>query len=416
MEHHDQAAHGAATGRAVPLFQGSFSAPQGPPLGTTREFEAAPSGTARSRRSQEGEAASRRVLRYALQAGARDLLGKRSGVYHCLRTIQRKGGGVEVWQAAEHRSAHYGNLMICGLHWVCPVCAVKIAQRRVGEVARAVKVTQEHGGAVGFMTVTIPHYQGQDLGQLLDGFLGAVRSFKGRRRYRDLMSRLGHLGEVRSLETTYGDNGWHPHTHSLNFFPEGVGAWAEVREELAAMWGQVVEGRGLGKVHEEHGLSFVEVGSRESGEDAQVVAEYAVKSDDGLGSRWGAADELVRGNSKQARRAGRTPFAILADYTLAGDEASGALFRAYAQAFKGKNHLRWSQGLREALGLSWVPLSDQELARLQVEPAFLLGRLEKSQWEVVLRASSTAKGELLDVAATGKWEDVLRFVAGLSGR
>lgn len=356
-------------------------------------------------------------MRYAMQAGAREILGNSSGVYHCLRTVRSKKG-VEVWHSAERKSAHYGNLRICGLHWVCPVCAVKIVQHRAGEVARAVSLVQEHGGTVVFQTLTLPHYAGQHLPTLLNEFLAAVRSFKGRRLYRDVMASLEHLGEIRSLETTIGVNGWHPHTHSLHFFDGGPEEMEKAREELSALWGRVVAKRGLGEVHEVHGLDFQIVGSRESGEESTIVAEYVAKAADGLeerfkGGRWEAWDELARGNSKQARRGGRTPFALLADYALAGDEEAGELFRDYAGAFKGKNHLRWSKGLREALGLSLVPLTDQEAAELEIEPASLLGLLSRYEWKVILAAGVRAKSDLLDVAAEGNWAAVESFVAGL---
>jgi hypothetical protein len=386
-------------------------------LGSNREFASIPSRTAQN--EGDFERASRRVLRYILQSAAAELLkgagkgGKGAGVCYCLRSVKDKKLGVQVFHSAKHGSAHYGNLMICGLNWVCPVCAVKIASRRVVEVERAVQVVQEYGGSVGFLTLTVPHYFRQVVGPLVCDFLAAVRAFKSHRRYIELMGRVDHLGEIRSLEVTYGENGWHPHTHSLHFFDSRYVSFEGVEDELKALWASVVARCGLGASHGVYGLTFQEVGG--AGEDAAAVAAYAVKSGEALeASTWGPSDELVRGNTKQARRGGRTPFALLADYALVEDAEAGQLFKSYAGAFKGKNHLRWSKGLRENLSLSWVVLSDQELAEQQTEEADQLGVLTHAEWRRVLCAGRAARGELLEVASAGDWSRVVEFVRGLS--
>jgi hypothetical protein len=364
------------------------------------------------------------VLRYVLQSAAAELLyptGKKNasgkfkgpGVCYCLRSVKDKKEGVRVLHSKEHQRAHFGNLMVCGLHWVCPVCAVKIASRRVVEVERAVQIVHDYGGSVAFLTLTTPHHLGQQVGKLSGGFLAAVRAFKSHRRYIEVMRDHLHLGEIRSLEVTHGGNGWHPHTHSLHFFPDAVGALQGLRDDLSALWASVLDRRGLGAAHSVHGLSLVGVGAV-AGEDSRTVAEYMLKVDDGLDApRWGPADELVRGNSKQARRGGRTPFALLADYALLEDADAGVLFRSYAAAFKGKNHLRWSRGLRENLGLGWVVLTDQELAEQQTDQADLLGVLTHAEWRRVLCAGRAARGELLEVASSGDWLEVVAFVRGL---
>ncbi len=378
-------------------------------LGSTGEFAAIPSGTQKN--EVDSEAASRRVLRYVLQSAAREILGTSSGVYHCLRSFHDKTGGVEVFHSAAHGSAFYGNLRICGLNWVCPVCAVKIASRRVLEVERAVQVVQDFGGSVGFMTLTVPHYSGQHVAPLTREFLGAVRSFKSHRTYKQLMRNLEHLGEIRSLEVTHGGNGWHPHTHSLHFFPGSYVAAKIVRSELSALWVSTVARRGLGAAHGTHGLDFLVVGE----ESVCSISGYVVKTGEvDEASTWGAHDELVRGNTKQARRGGRTPFALLADYALLEDAEAGELFKSYARAFKGKNHLRWSKGLRSQVLPAWELLTDQELAEQQTEVADLLGVLSQANWRVVLCAGRAARGQLLEAARSGEWSKVVQFVKSLS--
>lgn len=49
-------------------------------------------------------------------------------------------------------------------------------------------------------------------------------------------------------------------------------------------------------------------------------------------------------------------------------------------------------------------LSDVEIAQEEEEEAILLGRLDRSQWSVVLRKN--ARGRLLEMARSGDWQKV----------
>ncbi len=369
-------------------------------LGTNTNIAAKPSENALSDAN-----AARRILRYVLQASARELLVKDVRLGKCLRTSRVKGGSVRVLRSREHGSAFYGNLVICARHWVCPICAVKIASRRVVEVERAVSAVQRFDGSAGFLTLTFPHHQKQAVKPMLERFLKSLRSLKSHRRYKELMQDAGALGEIRSLEVTHGSNGWHPHTHSLHLFPSEI-ASEELQGVLRPLWASVALRHGLGDVHSTHGLQFERV--RNSQESAERMARYAIK--------WDASDELVRGNSKQARSGGRTPFALLADYATFDDADAGRLFVQYAEAFRGKNHITWSPGLRENLhqdaDLPPTPASDYELATSQDDDADLLGTISKAEWKSILRAGLSVRGELLEVARAGDWSQVVTFIEG----
>ncbi len=377
-------------------------------LGNITKFAAAPSNlpVPDDKSPSENLTAEKRILRYVLQSAARELMPN-SRLKVCLRTS--RGGPVEVYHSAAHKSAHYGNLMVCGSHWVCLPCAVKIASRRVVEVEQAIRRVQAAGGMVAFVTNTVPHYYAQRLPKLVDTFLKSVRSLKTSRGYKALMREYLALGEIRSLEVTHGLNGWHPHTHSLLFLEEQA-SLREFDARFKELWAAVVARHGLGKVHKVHGLDVRVVGHA-AGEEVIDTAGYVVKVDLDSGF-WTPADEVVRGNAKQGRVGGRTPYSLLADYALKDDVAAGKLFKHYASAFKGKNHLRWSPGLREDLSLE-AALSDLELAEQQVEGADLLGRLDRYEWSAVLRAGPRARGELLEAARSGDWQQVVSFVSGL---
>ncbi len=371
-------------------------------LGNNTNIAAIASGTA-----FPNDGAARRILHYVLQSSARELLAKDERLGKCLRCPRVKGGSVQVFRSRKHGSAHYGGLVVCARHWVCPVCAIKIASRRVVEVEQAISTVQKSNGAAGFLTLTFPHYHGQAVKPMVERFLKSLRSFKSHRRYKELMQGLGALGEIRSLEVTYGSNGWHPHTHSLHLFPSEI-VFEELQGVLRPLWASVALRHGLGEVHAAHGLQFEHV--LDAQESAERVARYAVK--------WGASDELVRGNSKRARSGGRTPFALLADYATLDDRDAGVLFVQYAAAFRGKNHINWSPGLRENLSEpASIPVreaSDYELATARDDDADLLGVISQAQWKSILKARPSVRGELLEVARSGDWLQVVQFIEGFS--
>jgi hypothetical protein len=273
----------------------------------------------------------------------------------------------------------------------------------VVEVERAISTVQKFDGAAGFLTLTFPHYHGQAVKPMLERFLKSLRFFKSHRRYKELMQVSGALGEIRSLEVTHGVNGWHPHTHSLHLFPSQI-ASEELQGVLRPLWASVAFRHGLGEVHAAHGLQFECV--LDAQESAERMARYAIK--------WDASDELVRGNSKQARSGGRTPFALLADYATLDDREAGGLFVQYANAFRGKNHINWSPGLRENLSEpAAIPVceaSDYELATAHDDDADLLGIISPAEWKSILKAGPSVRGELLEVARSGDWLQVVQFI------
>jgi len=90
------------------------------------------------------------------------------------------------------------------------------------------------------------------------------------------------------------------------------------------------------------------------------------------------------------------------------------IFIEYAKWFKGKHQLVWSAGLRSRLFTTAGDLSDLEIVQQQdqeLEEVILLGQLNRRQWSTVLR--NEARGELLEVAKSGNWENVLAFLESI---
>lgn len=353
-----------------------------------------------------------RVLRFALQSAARYILPK-SRTAKCLRLRAYNADGladVQVWKSREFGTTNFRGLQTCGSVWACPVCAAKIAERRRAELVAAMAAHKAGGGLVNMLTLTTPHQRTDNLSELLGKQKKALASFWSDRSVKGVMAQMGTIGQVRALEVTHGrlspqNNGWHPHYHVLLFSGSGVDLarfdapqmrdWA-VR--LYLRWAACCVRVGLGEPSFEHGLKL---------HDGSQAAAYAAK--------WGLEDEMTKGHTKKAVH-GETPFdflrAFLAD---SGDQRAAALFREFAETFKGKRQLFWSPGLKARFGL--VDLTDESLAEAVEDECYQLGTIPLAQWRDVLAVDGRAN--VLACAASGGWPAVLAYlhaIAGVGGR
>lgn len=352
--------------------------------------------------------------RWALHAVAQEVLGKtKHRVRGCCRWMARRKGeegaprGVQVYRSLEHGTCSYGGLQTCGSVWVCPVCGAKITERRRVELKHAIEIHKERGGGVALLTLTHPHTKADRLADLLAAEQKAMTRFFGSRSGVELMAAMGRVGHVRAWEVTHGrkrgpgrDNGWHPHFHILLFLERPLSA-DELRafeDRAYQVWAPVCVRAGLDLPSRLHGVRL---------EDGSRAAEYAAKF--GLEQpRWGLDAEMTKGHTKRAKD-GETPFDLLRSILYEDDQGAPALFREYADAFKGKRQLVWSRGLRQLLDLG-ADVTDEELAAEQEDHAEILGQLTVSEWHLVLRLD--ARGELLEVARGG-WAPVQQFLGVL---
>lgn len=334
---------------------------------------------------------SRVAHRFALQSAARELLPSER-VAICLRRPIPGRQLVDVFHAPLSRSAHFGGLQVCGSVWGCPVCAAKISERRRVELSAG--LLSWDGRAV-LVTFTLQHNSSERLLTLLEGLLGGYRALRSGKFWPAFSARHSLAGSVRSLEVTYGSNGWHPHLHVLMLLRSEL-AIIPFEADLKRQWSKVLARTG-------HNASWAHgVDVRFS--DASV-ADYVAKF--GRQSDWTVVHEVTKAVVKQGRSGGRSPLQLLGDSVL-GDEPAGQLWVEYYRAFKGRKQLVWSRGLRQLLGLVVDEKSDEELAEEKDQAAILLAQLTLLQWRRVL--SNDARGELLEVAAFGDLDKFNSFL------
>ncbi len=337
------------------------------------------------------------VTRFALQSSARELL-PRELVAKCLRR-PIPGRSVDVCYAPARSSAHYAGLQVCASVWHCPVCAAKISERRRVELTAGLLATSQPGCVarrVLLVTFTLQHTASDALSLVLASLKAARARLVSGKAAAGFAAKYGIVGYVRSLEVTYGKNGWHPHLHVLYFFDREVPILA-FEQHIKARWSAAVAALG-GSASLEHGcdVKFAD----------QDVAAYVAKW--GKDPKWTAAHEVAKAVTKKGRVGGLTPLELLSDYHN-GNAAAGRRWLEYAVNFQGQRQLWWSHGLRALLGLVEQEKTDDELAAEQNDIAIILASLSPGAWRLVV--GNDARAELLEVAATGDRERVYSFLS-----
>ena len=345
-----------------------------------------------------------RLQRFILQTVARKFLPK-SRTDKCLR-LRQGSKQIQVWQSKEHKTTSFAGLQTCGSVWACPVCSAKIAERRRAEIVAAMASHKASGGCMNLLTLTAPHQRTDKLADLLAMQALALKKMFADYTVRKVFSEMGVLGQIRALEVTHGrrsdfNNGWHPHYHLLLFSGSGVDLmrldasqmkdWA-VR--LYMRWAACCVGAGLGMPSFAHGLKL---------DDGSKAAKYVAK--------WGLEDEMTKGHTKKAIN-GETPFDFLRSYLVdRADKQAGALFKEFAETFKGKRQLHWSPGLKKRFAIGEV--SDEELAVQMDDYAAMLGTITLEQWCDVLAVEG--RGTVLMLAANGGWDAVALYLESITG-
>jgi hypothetical protein len=254
---------------------------------------------------------------------------------------------------------------------------------------------------VGLATFTISHRAGESLADVKRRLDTAYAyQFAGRW---GVAWRRSHrvIGTIRSLEITHGENGWHPHYHTLMVrnTANTQSSMAAIELELTTRWGHAV--------HAARATASAERGVTFAGWDVGSVA-YLTKIGQEIvqaARRWDVVAELTKAPAKRGRSKGRTTWELLADY-MTGDVRAGELWIEAARTLKGARHLVASPGLYNRLGATIDLDTDNATAEQQITQSDrLLASLTGDEWRVILNKNMRA--ELLDVADNGD-EQMLR--------
>lgn len=350
-----------------------------------------------------------RALRYSAQNSIKRLFVARGGFDHTVMTLAdynnlprvvkchsvRIQPNVDIKKNPDHDRAFYSGLAVCGSVWDCPVCSARILEKRREEIALAVNWAYDNGFKVVMVTLTTPHYSYQTCEDLLSRFSKALTYLKTGVTWQNYKIANDWQGSIRGLETLYGSNGWHNHTHELWIVSKSCNS-KELKTNILSRWFKACDRLGLipkgkKKAFLDHSVDVI---------DNASASDYLAKHDDKKNLSWGVDKELTKPLSKASKDL-LHPFQ-LADMSSQGVKKAGDLFAEYSKAFKGKSSVFWSRGLKQKIGIT--EKEDEELAKHDIEKTEVIASLEFHAWQVV--REEKARSLLLDLAELGGSDSV----------
>ena len=299
------------------------------------------------------------------------------------------GSEVAVLLSSEHGKAFFDGLQTCGNVWTCPVCAAKVQERRRLEIAEAMEHFYQVGNRQAVMvTFTFPHKKLMKLKDLLTKQAEGFTILRKGKQWDKFKAKHCFEGLIRSLEVTYGVNGWHPHTHELWFINREIDE-LEFTEFVQEKWKRACIKSGLLDENDSKQLKAFEQYAVDIKFNCKA-SDYLAKVDhkDNLKSYWGADREIAKASSKGKKEGkGMHPFQLAIDNKQ-------ALFIEYVNAIRGKAQLFWSRGLKSKVGIE--EKSDEELAEEKNDDADIITKISKPEWFIIRKKEKRA--QVLNVA------------------
>lgn len=339
---------------------------------------------------------------YKMLNAAQGLLAEENHrVCICCRNVIPGEEYVSLNVDSDKKSASFAGTMKCSNVWGCPVCSSRISEQRRIELESLIREAKSQGYRVAMLTATTSHNKAQSLIKVRSLFAKTWARFTGGRWWKEAKQDWGIVGTVRSLETPYGEHGWHVHAHFLIIYKPTENDYdfpvSALEKDCKLRWVKAAAAVGTFATLE-HGLKITQ---NESEISAYVTKfghlpthdkskEVAVSADE---QGWNESHELAKQVSKKSRSdKGRTPFQLLQDY-VHGDKQAGALFVEYVLAMKHQKQLVYSNGLKE-LFTAEEEKTDAEIAN-ENEPETVV-EIDRHLWREIVRQK--ARGRLLDMA------------------
>jgi hypothetical protein len=303
------------------------------------------------------ERGQRKVARYQLRAALRQITSLKR-LSSCGLPL---GGFIIVRRKGDVN--HYSGISTCGSGWSCPVCSSKIRFHRAHEVSRAVVSALAQGMGALFVTRTLPHSADDKLGVTLGLLAEGRRYVFNQKLVKVARKSAGHVGGIASKEITHGYNGWHPHTHDIEFYEHELSLehFAALSSVYYDYLNRFYSRHGFDGLSRLHGVKVehIEIGS-------VALAMYVAKVQEGVAIRLHTAHELTRSDLKQGREGALMPFDIACMFFETGDMALLDLYHEYERETFGRSVIRFTKGLRARLLPHVAEQTDEELAALEV--------------------------------------------------
>ncbi len=173
-------------------------------------------------------------------------------LFHCGSKVAVAANLNAVAVVANNKTARFYGVTHCKSPWCCPVCTSRQMARYAADIAVAIDALKERGEIAAMITLTIPHtrdFSCQESTEILynswkDFVIHGNTVLKANPNdiFSNFAAATNHKHRVRVTEYTYGEKGWHPHFHTLFWFPrdkfQSIIDW---QERLEKRWLEIVK-------------------------------------------------------------------------------------------------------------------------------------------------------------------------------
>jgi len=203
--------------------------------------------------------------------------------------------------------------------------------------------------------------------------------------YKKYIKHHQYDGSVTTVDVTYGDNGWHIHSHELVTLKEKADL-REFRDITFQNWTKSVLYSGIDiKNANAFYRRSVQIDELQ-GDHLNRMTSYLSKID---ATKWGASAELSLGYLKKADNRNLTPFGMLhhindqetSDERRFAYQKYAPIFWEYCKTFKGSHYIAFSKGLKAKYGMQ--DLTDKQIVDAENLFDDFYGFWEDYEWQQI---------------------------------
>lgn len=326
---------------------------------------------------------------------------------HAVRHFNSETISIQLNDDLLQSEARIGGVFQCDCVWSCPVCAARKMTEKGQLVEKAISWSQSNGLIPVMVTLTARHTEKMKLGDFKNKFKASYRHFTNTRQWRDFKEAFGVRHHITNREITYGDNGWHYHSHMLLFVDKNViseaGSQNEINTILTEQWMHSLSREKLDAIPE------IALNVKTTGVKDSYLTKMGLIIDD-----TGALEYEMTG---QETKSGKSIFQILKS-AYHGDKKSADLYVAFVIAMTGDDFLTCSHGLHELLDGYEMP-ADEQLPDsepkmhdwLYIRPvAWALIRRQRAFHKIVDIAAQTRDVAAIDDLLDALWRDIRQII------
>lgn len=173
-------------------------------------------------------------------------------LFHCGSKVAMAANVSAVAVVANNKTAKYLGVTHCKSPWCCPVCTSRQMARYAADIAVAIDALKERGELAAMITLTIPHTRDFTCQESTEILYNSWKDFVVHGNtvlatakndiFSNFAAATNHKHRVRVTEYTWGEKGWHPHFHTLFWFPrdkfQSIIDWQDRLEER---WLEIVK-------------------------------------------------------------------------------------------------------------------------------------------------------------------------------